>query len=104
MWSDPAQRGKFYPPGLGLSRTDLFFPISNELAVIGAFEGKEIEVDAQPLEIAAINGATVTYAERQVYARDSDFLYCMQIGENARRGDALLQDRRFTRPRPRAKR
>ncbi len=100
MWSDPSQRGKFYSPGLGLRGTDLFFPISNELAMIGSFEGSDNEHDANPLMIAAMNGAFVTYAERQVYARESDFLYYMVPDEKPRRGDTLLQDRRFTRPRP----
>jgi hypothetical protein len=36
MWSDPEQRVKFFPPGHGFRRTQILFPISNELAVMGA--------------------------------------------------------------------
>jgi hypothetical protein len=64
MWSDPAQRDKFHGPGFGLRRTQIIFPISNELAVIGAFEAREEEREAPDWLIAQINGTVAVYADR----------------------------------------
>jgi hypothetical protein len=97
MWSDPAKRGGFWPPGLGLARTQLLFPISNELAAIGAFEIDEMETEATELQIAQINGSIILHARRQVYARDSDFLYKMQHNPTIMRGADLLNDQALSR-------
>jgi len=67
MWSDPKQRGGFYPPGLGLRGTDVFFTISPRLAMVGAFELKNDEVDVNENAVASINGAVIAMAEAQVY-------------------------------------
>ena len=50
MWSDPKMREGFFPPGLGVRRTQLLFPISNTLAAIGAFEIDDQEADADELK------------------------------------------------------
>jgi hypothetical protein len=92
MWADPTKRGGFWPPGLGLPRTQLLFPISNELAAIGAFEIDETEMDVDELLISQINGEIILHATRQVYARDSDFLYKMQHNSRIMRGTELLTD------------
>jgi hypothetical protein len=97
MWADPAKRGGFWPPGLGLARTQLLFPISNELAAVGAFEIDEGEADADELFIAQINGTVITHAVRQVYARDSDFIYKMQHNAKIMRGADLLDDQAMAR-------
>jgi hypothetical protein len=92
MWADPAKRRGFWPPGLGLARTQLLFPISNGLAAIGAFEIDETEIDADDLLISQINGEIILHASRQIYARDSDFLYKMQHNSRIMRGAELLGD------------
>jgi len=81
MWSDPEQRGKFFPPGHGLLRTQILFPISNELAGMGAFEAYEEERDAPDWLIAQFNATIALHADRQIYARDSDFIYRMAHNE-----------------------
>jgi len=93
MWSDPNKRGKFYSPGLGLKGTQIVFPISNELAVIGAFEIDDGDADADDLLIAQINGSIIIHSTRQVYARDSDFMYKMQHHLQIMRGTDLLSER-----------
>jgi hypothetical protein len=92
MWADPTKRGGFWPPGLGLPRTQLLFPISNELAAIGAFEIDDMEMDADDLLISQINGEIILHATRQIYARDSDFLYKMQHNSRIMKGTELLTD------------
>jgi hypothetical protein len=68
------------------------FPVSNELAVIGAFEAYDDEMDASEQLIAEINGAIILGAERQIYARDSDFAYRMAHNKKNMRGVDLLKD------------
>ena len=92
MWSDPKERGKFHGPGFGLHRTQIVFPISNELAVIGAFEAHEEERDAPEWLIAQINATVSIYADRQIYARHSNFIYKMAHNSRIMRGDELLAD------------
>lgn len=92
MWADPAMRGGFYPPGFGLPKTQLLFPISNELAMIGAFELENDEVDANELLIAQINGAVIAHGNRQIFARSNDFSYIMQHNSSIMCGADLLVD------------
>lgn len=97
MWSNPEARDGTRPPGIGLLKTQLLFPISNELAIIGAFELDEgDEVDADEQLVAQINGSIVLHAMKQVYARDSNFTYMMKHHTEIMRGNALLNDQCFS--------
>jgi hypothetical protein len=69
MWSEPARRGQFHGPGYGLRRTQILFPISNDLAVMGAFEAYDDEIDVSNLFIAQVNATIILHSHRQVYAR-----------------------------------
>ena len=101
MWADPKKRGGFYSPGLGLRGTELLFPISKELFVAGVFEGQEtVRHLTSEHHVAGLNGAIVTYAERQVYGQNDRFTYSMQITEPPQQARQLLSDPRFKRPRP----
>jgi hypothetical protein len=97
MFSDPAERGKFHGPGHGLPGTEIIFPVSRRLAVVGAFESEETERQLTEDGVAGINGALVAYADRQVYAHDIDFIYSRQYTENPRRGAELVNDSLFLR-------
>ena len=100
MWADPKRRGGFYSPGLGLRGTELLFPISKELFIAGVFEGEEtVHRLTTEHQVAGLNGAIVTYAERQVYGQNERFTYSMQITEPPRPARQLLADPRFKRPR-----
>jgi hypothetical protein len=87
-----AKRGGSSRPGLGCKRTHLVFPISNELAMIGAFEFADREIDADKLFMAQINGVIVAHAQRQIYARDNDFVYRMPHNNRIRHGAELLNE------------
>jgi hypothetical protein len=95
VWSKPEMRGGLYGPGFGLAETSVFFPICTRLALIGAFELKEAVIDVPESSVAAFNGAQIAYAERQVYARDHNFKYAMQPGEEPRKASRLIDDKRF---------
>jgi hypothetical protein len=99
MWSNPALRTGPDAPGLAMTGTDIYFPISPQLAVVGAFDvGNTIE-DVDEATVAVANSAMTASADRQVYARDHKFSYARTREETARRGDQLISDKRFTRKR-----
>lgn len=89
-WFD--QEAAQYPPGLGLRKTQLIFPISNELAAIGTFEYDARLIEADEDFVAKINGNTILLRNRQIYARDSDFQYQMKHHDRRMRGVDLLED------------
>jgi hypothetical protein len=97
IWSNPAMRGGFHSPGFGLIGTEVFFPISTRLAVVGAFELQEATIDVHPNAVASLNGAQVAYAQRQVYARDRNFTYALDAEELPRKASKLINDKRFRR-------
>jgi hypothetical protein len=97
-WSNPAMHRGFYGPGFGLTGTEVFFPISTRLAVVGAFELEEATINVHPNVVAVLNGAQIAYAQRQVYARDHNFIYALDAGEPPRKASKLIDDRRFRRP------
>jgi Protein of unknown function (DUF4238) len=97
MWTDPDMRTGLLAPGLAFMGTDIYFPISPQLAVVGAFDvGNTIE-DADEARVAVANCAMTAGADRQVYARNHDFSYAQTHEEKPRRGSQLVSDKRFPR-------
>jgi Protein of unknown function (DUF4238) len=90
FWTDPKRRGGFHPPGLGLRGTEIRFTISPRLALVGAFELKNGEVDVSEEGVAGINGGVIALAEAQVYARDQNFHYAMQSDEPLQKASRLI--------------
>jgi Protein of unknown function (DUF4238) len=75
MWSDLERRRQFKGPGHGIPGTQIVFPISNELAVVGAFEATDGEINVTEETVAKVNGTIAYHADRQIYARDCNFIY-----------------------------
>jgi Protein of unknown function (DUF4238) len=91
-WSEPD--GKTVAPGLKLTGTEILFPISPKLAVVGAFELKGEVRDFTLDQVAAANGIIILSAYRQVYSKGYEFRY--RIGQNASRlGTCLVGDDQF---------
>jgi len=95
MWSKREDRGHDPPPGHALMGTQVLFPISKTLAMVGTFEGKDRELDVFESHVSVFNGAVISFAKRQVYGADGKFLYTLREGEKPRRGDELHNDRFF---------
>jgi Protein of unknown function (DUF4238) len=93
MWSDGKKHG---PVGHGRRETELIFPICRRLAMVGAFEIDDDEIDAPEELVAVINGIVIQFAERHVYARDYNFRYTLS-DETPRKGSKLIRDRRLRR-------
>ncbi|MDU1671519.1 MAG: DUF4238 domain-containing protein, partial [Bradyrhizobium sp.] len=97
MFSDPSMRGGVIGPGHGLRGTEIIFPVGKRLALVGAFELEEDEIQLTEENVAGVNGAIVAYAERQVYAHDTGFTYSRSYTEKPRRGADLVNDLLFRR-------
>jgi hypothetical protein len=96
-WSDPAMRTGPFAPGLALAGTDIYFPISPTLAVVGAFNvGNTIE-NIDEARVAVSNSTMTDGAARQVYALNHKFSYARTLTEKARRGGQLISDKCFPR-------
>jgi hypothetical protein len=96
MFSNPKMRGGFYGPGHGAADTQIVFPVGRWMAIAGAFElEKEGTLVLDENRVAGVNGALVTYADRQVYAADANFIYARQENEKPRLGSSLVNDTVF---------
>ena len=92
MWSDPALRGGLYPPGHGRRGTQLTFPLSSRVALVGAFEiDEQVDVVDEHF-VAQINAVTILHSDRQVYARDLHFKYQPYRERPMRKGSHLIND------------
>jgi hypothetical protein len=69
------------------------------VALIGTFEGSDETINVGAEIVASFNGAMIAYCNRQVYARDSEFVYLRQNGERPRRGASVLNDIHFCKKR-----
>jgi hypothetical protein len=94
-WSDPAKRKGDLAPGLAMDGTDVYFPISPTLAVVGAFNLRNATDDADQARVAMLNSAMVASATQQVYSRDHTFSYTRGSDDPVRTGNQLISDQRF---------
>jgi hypothetical protein len=62
------------------------------------FEAYEEERDAPDWLIAQFNATIALHADRQIYSRDSDFMYRMAHNERVMRGDEFLANQATVRP------
>jgi hypothetical protein len=91
-WSRP--EGKTIAPGLKLTGTEILFPFSPKLAVVGTFELEDGERELTEEQVAAVNGTIILNAQRQVYSKGYEFRY--KIGQKASRlGTCLVGDDQF---------
>ena len=97
MWSNPKNRNSPYAPGFGMMNTQVLFPISNRLALMGAFKIKDQTLDINDDMVASINGAILSTCSRQVYARDLHFHYKLEPNEQPRKASRLIADQRLAR-------
>ncbi|KQW21043.1 hypothetical protein ASC80_12920 [Afipia sp. Root123D2] len=96
-WQDPAIRNGPMAPGLAMMGTDIYFPISPTLAVVGAFNVGNTVEDATEETVAVCNSTMPDGADRQVYSADHKFKYVRTREETPRTGGQLISDKRFLR-------
>jgi hypothetical protein len=68
-------------PGHGHLRTDLTFPLSSSVALLGRYDGFAPVIEASRENVAAINSKTVMQARRFVAASSEQFVLMRRVGE-----------------------
>jgi hypothetical protein len=92
-----------YPKKRGLRaghktpETEIVFPICSRLAMVGAFEIEDHEIDAPEELVAAVNGTVIQFAGGRVFARDYNFRYTLESGELPKKASRLIGDIRLRR-------
>jgi hypothetical protein len=90
-YTGPRAEGFAARPGFGLQNTEVLFPISPGLAVVGAFEAQDGEAEIDEEMTAQFNGTVASFAERHVYARDFNFKYAL-TADGSRKASRLASD------------
>lgn len=62
-------------PGFGMRETEVYFPLTKHLALLGTFEGEDIVEDAKIYTVALANLRIIEHAFNQVYAPKRSFPY-----------------------------
>ena len=88
IWSEP----KKAPIGLKLKGTEVVFAISPKLAVIGAYELEDGQVDFTAEQVASLNGTTILNSQRQVYSLNDAFTYQIDQAKEPLPAAALVKD------------
>lgn len=68
-------------PGYGMRDTQVYFPVSKKLALIGEFDGPERVIDAPRALVAALNTKMLILSHNQVFAPSLNFSYRGEEGE-----------------------
>jgi len=82
IWQNPEKLPPImrYSPGFGMKETEVVFPISQNIAVIGAFEIENQVLNANKHLIASVNSRIITFATSQVYTPDLSFSFIDKDG------------------------
>lgn len=62
-------------PGFGLKGTEVYFPISQDLALIGEFDGEDKTIEANENLVAVLNSKMLFNLNAQIYAPKFDFKF-----------------------------
>ncbi len=76
-WNNPEKVPAMYrdSPGFGMPDTEVLFPITKNLIVIGSFEGKDGTVPATTPLVAGANTKMIHHAFEQIYGPKTVILY-----------------------------
>jgi len=66
-------------PGFGMPDTEVLFPLTQHMALVGAFDGKEGTEEVSSILIAAANAKMIGHAFEQIYTAKRTFPY---VGPN----------------------
>jgi hypothetical protein len=83
IWKDPESHPPFYRnhPGFGLSGTQVLFPISSKVAIIGEFKGNSGDVTSTLRLTADFNSMLLNISHKQIYAPKLAFPFIGKDGE-----------------------
>ena len=82
-WKEPDKIPPFYrnSPGYGMKSTQVYFPVSRKLALIGEFDGPEGVIDGNRELISALNSKMLMFIYKQVYSPKIVFYFRGRNGE-----------------------
>lgn len=94
-WKEPENIPLFYrkSPGFGLKGTQVYFPVSKDLALIGEFDGNEAAVYGDRNVVSLLNTKVILMAYRQIYCPKLGF-YFHKGEEGVLDGSKLLKNGR----------
>lgn len=75
IWTSPKLQDSFCPPGYGMKRTEIVFPVMKELALVGTFEGEDRVIDANKKSVALLNSRILSLADKQVFSSEPTFQF-----------------------------
>ena len=83
LWREPDSIPPFYRnhPGFGLKGTQVFFPISSKVALVGEFEGEEDDIFSDERLVAVFNTMLINKLYKQLYASKLLFPIINEAGE-----------------------
>lgn len=85
MWIKPI--GGFFSPGFGLPNTQVTFPISDTVGLIGTFEKCSAKVELNAEKLAAFNNNAISKATRFIYSKQPEFSWMCIEGKVRNRDD-----------------
>jgi hypothetical protein len=95
MWSEPDPKRGRLRVGLKHKGTEILFPISPKLAVVGAYEIEDGVYEFDEEDVASFNGTIALHAQRQVYAPTMYFAYQIDQSKPPKKALDLLKDEQF---------
>ncbi|MCX5880736.1 MAG: DUF4238 domain-containing protein [Deltaproteobacteria bacterium] len=89
-WNEPEKIPPIYreSPGFGQKSTQVYFPLSKNIALLGEFEGKKGLVRGNKQLVAMLNSKMLMFMFKQIYAPKIDFYF---LGHNG----SILNGRRI---------
>jgi hypothetical protein len=74
-WTDPKLTQGYFPPGHGVMSTEVLFPLSRNIAIVGTFEGEDRTETVNQAIVATVNNLILQGCVRQLYSPTDDFFY-----------------------------
>jgi hypothetical protein len=81
-WNEPDKIPLLYrsSPGYGCRGTQVYFPISRRVAILGEFDGREGLIEGNRQLVAALNTKTLLFRNRQIYSPGIGFFLIGKAG------------------------
>ncbi|RLA95610.1 MAG: hypothetical protein DRG83_18415, partial [Deltaproteobacteria bacterium] len=81
-WKEPDKIPPFYrtSPGYGLKGTQVYFPVSKKVALVGEFDGPEGIVDGSRELVALLNSRMLLFTYKQIYSPTLNFYFMGKDG------------------------
>ncbi len=82
-WKEPEKIPPLYrdSPGYGMKSTQVYFPVSRRLALVGEFEGRTGLIDGSKELVAILNSKLLMFAYKQIYTPKIGFFFIGKSGE-----------------------